>query len=478
MKYDRANFVASLAMLLCGTGLTGCASGPTHPPIEDRLTPAFVGIPGPQLGGKQLVVLRFPYAFSEADAPELRRRFNSGAYFGLGRFASEREPDEKTFDGAVAKTSYYALLLQEALQSRLPDASVILQPVFMQVKDKSVVSFAGDFESIVPSVVIDFFAYVRPQWKPDIVQPFATVGRTLVPIVTVRTLPQVSTQTSGSAAGMAFLAGLTQPGSGAGAYGGAGASIADLMNCGGDDAFLVKSSVLAPTTHITQRPWQPNHHLVWPTLKLTLDSAVVKGTANELQGNQAVDALAYVVRDVMRAVENHPVAQRELASLSAQNYDLTAASSIRAGRPITQQQENLLKAFAGAEQVFLERQSLALHDRLLSGEWPVSFRESRAKEQSSLTKAKAVGWLSILAAGAMGSPVATMALSDSLEGSYTNWASSMTTSLVEVRAEQLNVSFNELGSESEITAHSMLELRTKLREIYAKTTKAPSKSAR
>lgn len=478
MKHDRANSIASLAMLLCGTGLTGCASGPTHPPIEDRLTPVFMGVPAPQLAGKQLVVLRFPYAFSETDAPELRRRFNSGPYFGVGRFASGREPDEKTFDSAVAKTSYYALLLQEALQSRLPDASVILQPVFMQVKEKSVVALAGDFESILPTVVIDFFAYVRPQWKPDIVQPFATVGRTLVPIVTVRTLPQVSTETSGSAAGMIFLAGLTQPGSGAGAYGGAGASIVDLLNCSGDDAFFMKSSVLAPATHITQRPWQPNHHLVWPTLKLTLDSDVVKGTANELQGNQTVDALAYIVRDVMRAVENHPVAQRELNASSAQNYDLAAAASIRAGQPITQRQDQLLKAFAKAEQVFLEKQSLALHDRLLSGEWPASFRESRAKEQSSLTKAKAVGWLSILAAGAMGSPGATMALSNSLDSSYTNWASSMTTSLAEVRAEQLNVSFNELGRESEITAHSMLELRTKLREVYAKVTKTPRKSAR
>lgn len=451
--------------------LAGCASGPDYPPIEDKLKPEFIGTAPPPSVDKQIVVVRFPFGFNEADAAELRRRFNEGPYYGAPQVESGRDPDEKTFDSAVAKTSYYAFRLQEALQARLPEATVVIQPVVMQLNGGSTVTFGGDFQSVAPTVVVDFFAYVWPQWKPDITQPFATVGRTLVPIITVRTLPQVSASTAGAVAGMRFLTGVTQAGNGSGAFAGAGASILELLNCTAEDAFVQTSPVLADTTHITARPWRPDSFLAWPTLKVTLDSAVVDNAPNELSSHQAVDAIGNLVRDVLVAAESSQAAQRTLSALYAENYDPEAAALIREGGQLDPQRAAMLKSFSSAEQKFLEKQALALRERLASGEWSTSFKDSRAKEQSSLTKAKVVGWVGILAAGAIGNPGVTMALSETLDSSYTSWASSMSTAMADVRKEQLNVALEEVGAETEISASSLVELRGKLRELYQKRTK-------
>jgi len=474
LYWSQVSLARRLWVIAVFLSVGGCATGPDYPPIEDKLKPEFVGSAPVPAVGKQIVVVRFPFGFNEADGAELRRRFNEGSYYGVPRYKGGRDPDEKTFDAAVAKTSYYAFRLQEALQVRIPEATVVLQPVNMQMKDGSTVIYGGDFESVAPTVVIDFFAYVWPQWRPDIVQPFATMGRTLVPIVSVRTLPQVSSTTSGAVAGMRFLTGVTTSGTGAGAYEGAGAGILELLNCAVEDAFVQTSAVLADTTHINTRPWRPDSFLAWPTLKVTIDSETIDTAPNELSTQQAVDAIGHLVRDVLVAAEANAEAQRSLAAFYALNYDPEAAAAIREGRELDAHQAKLLKSFAGVEQKFLEKQTQALHGRLATGDWAASFKDSRAKEQSSLTKAKVVGWVGILAAGAIGNPGVTMALSQTLDSSYTNWASSMSTAMADVRAEQLNVAFEELGSETEISASSLVELRGKLRELYVRRTNAAS----
>jgi hypothetical protein len=444
--------------------VAGCAAAPGYPPVKARLEAQFAGQQAAPLSMKQLVVLRFPFAADENDAAELRGRFNGGTYYGMPRPERGRKPDEDTLGAALAKTAYYAVRLHEALQAQLPDADVVLQPVSLRVRD-GVVAFAAGEDPIAPAVVVDFFAYVWPKWQPGKSQPFATVGRTVVPIVTVRTLPQVSAQTSGAVSGMQMLAGAVRPGSGSGAFAGAGAGIVELLDHRGPQPFPRRSRILQDPAFLERGPWQPDRFLGWPTLRLTLDEEIVAGDRNEFAGTDFALGLSSVVRDVMGAVASHPAARAELAAFVADSYDAPAAAALRAGRTLDPRQRAWLDACAAAERTFLARQSDALRERL-AGEWSISFREARAQEQRSLTKAKVVGWIGLVAGGLIGAPGVSLGVAEIFDSANSRWARRMNDALGDVRSVPLRISWQDADAESEIEARSLADLRAQLKERY------------
>jgi hypothetical protein len=156
---------AALAWL----GLAGCAVT-KHVPASTEMEPTLVGEPAALTPGaaEHLVVVRFPIALHEASAAELRRRFIDGAYYARPKLPRAPTRGETTLDEAVAKTSYYAFRLQEALQRRL-SAPVVLHPTELVVDDSG--SVRQQPLSALPTAAaeVDFFAYIWPQWQYDLV---------------------------------------------------------------------------------------------------------------------------------------------------------------------------------------------------------------------------------------------------------------------------------------------------------------------
>jgi hypothetical protein len=226
------------------------------------------------------------------------------------------------------------------------------------------------------------------------------------------------------------------------------------------------SPALQATAIIDRRPWSPNFFVAWPTYKLNFDNEVADSASNELTVEQAVAGISGLINDVAGAARVSPSSQREIAAVFARVYDPQAAEAISAGTPVDPKRVALLSSFAKAEQQFVVKQTEALVTRMASDEWISSFRTARDKEQSQLTKAKVVGWAGIIAAGAIGVPGVTLAISEAMDATYTNWATSMETTFVEIRQMQLAVNFEAVGVEESITATSLDELRRKLKALY------------
>lgn len=451
-------YAAAVAWL----GLTGCA-WTKHVPASTKMEPPFVGEPVTlaPAASEHLVVVRFPFALDEQAAPELRRRFNEGAYYALPRRRRARPPDETTLDEAVAKTSYYAFRLQAALEERM-SVPVILHPTELVVDATGAVRQRSVSALPTAAVVVDFFAYIWPQWQYDIIQPLATFGRTLVPLITVRTLPQASPETGGAVAGMRYLAGLAETGDGPAAFSGLGATVVELLNCPQADAFLQQNGRLQKSTYVERRPWQPGSFVAWPTYQLTFGRDQ-NASENELSVETAVAGLAGVVADALAAAQSQPAALREVAAAHAQWYDPVAARALRGEIPLDEARGSLLADFARAEREFLVRQTGDLQAWIEKSGWTATFREARAREQAQVDRAKAVGWVGTLAAGLVPVPGTTVGSYMLMSAAYQAWSSMLVTALMNSGHEDIGI--KDVGSRP-LAANSLEDLRRKLSEIY------------
>jgi hypothetical protein len=455
--------LALFATALTWLGLSGCA-WTKHVPASIEMEPAFVGEPVALAPGAadHLVVVRFPFALDEQSAGELRRRFNEGAYYALPRRPKGRAPADTTLDEAVAKSSYYGFRLQEALQARLP-AQVVLHPTELVIDGAGTVRQRSLSALPTATVVVDFFAYIWPQWGYDLIQPLATFGRTLVPLITVRTVPPASPDTAGAVAGMRYLAGLADAGEGPAAFSGAGATVVELLNCPQPDAFLQQNGQLPKSVLVEQRPWRPGAFIAWPTYQLTFDRDQT-ASDNELAIETAVDGLAGVIADALAVAESNPDALREIEAANVQWYDAAAAEALRGGSPLDTARGELLADFARAEREFLVRQTRDLQARVETTGWAATFREARAKEQQQVDRAKAIGWVGALAAGLVPVPGSTYGTYMLASAVYQAWSTVLVAALMESVRE--DIAFGEVGSEP-ISAASLDELRGKLGGIYA-----------
>jgi hypothetical protein len=428
------------------------------------MEPAFVGEPVELAPGasEHHVVVRLPLALDEQAAPELRRRFNEGAYYALPRRPGARRPGETTLDEAVAKTAYYAFRLQAALQERMP-VPVILHPTELVVDAAGAVRQRPVSAFPTATVVVDFFAYIWPQWQYDIIQPLATYGRTLVPIITVRTLPPASPDTGGAVAGMRYLAGLAEPGDGPAAFSGVGATVVELLNCPRSDAFLQQNGRLQKSTYVERRPWQPGAFVAWPTYQLTLGRNQ-DASDNELTIETAVAGLAGVVADALGAAQSQPEALRDIAATHAQWYDPAAAQALRGDMPLDEARISLLADFARTEREFLVRQTRELQARVEKSGWTTAIREARAREQAQVDRAKAIGWVGTITAGLVPVPGTTVGSYMLMSAAYQAGSTLLVTSLMNSGHE--DIVLEDVGSHP-LSAGSLDDLRRKLAEIYA-----------
>ena len=458
MRVAPAVYAAAVAWL----GLAGCA-WTKHVPASMAMEPAFVGEPVElqPAAAEHLVVVRFPFALDKQTAAELRRRFNEGSYYALPRRTRARPPGETTLDEAVAKTSYYAFRLQEALQERL-SAPVILHPTELVVDDTGSVRQRAVSAMPTATVVVDFFAYIWPQWQYDLIQPLATYGRTLVPLITVRTLPSGSPETGGAVAGMRYLAGLAEPGDGPAAFSGVGATVVELLNCPQPDAFLQQNGRLQKSTYIERRPWQPGKFVAWPTYQLTFDRDQ-EASDNELTIETAVAGVAGVVADALAATESQPAALRELAATHVHWYDPAAAVALRREMSLDETRGALLVDFARAEREFLVRQTRDLQVRVQKSGWTTTFRDARAREQQQVDRAKSIGWVGAITAGLIPVPGTTVGSYMLMSAAYQASATVLVTALMNTGHEA--VVFEDVGSYP-VSAGSLDELRRKLSDIY------------
>lgn len=459
MRRALAWFATALAWL----GLAGCA-WTKHVPASVAMEPAFVGEPADPAPGvaDHLVVVRFPIALDEQSAAELRRRFNEGAYYALPRRPKGRAPAETTLDEAVAKSSYYGFRLLEALQARLP-APVVVHPTELVVDDSGTVQQRSVSAQPTATVVIDFFAYIWPQWGYDLIQPLATYGRTLVPLITVRTVPLASPDTAGAVAGMRYLAGLADPGDDPAAFAGAGATIVELLNCPQPDAYLQQNGLLPKSLLVEQRPWRPGTFIAWPTYQLTFDRDQT-ASDNELSIETAVDGLAGVVADALAIAGGRPDVLHEIEATNAQWYDTDAAEALRDGSALEEARAGLLAAFARAERELLVRQTRDLLTRVESSGWTTTFREARAREQQQVDRAKAIGWVGSIAAGLVPVPGTTVGTYMLASAAYQAWSTVVVTALMQSGHE--DIVFEDAGSHT-VSAGSLDELRRKLGGVYA-----------
>jgi hypothetical protein len=197
---------------------------------------------------------------------------------------------------------------------------------------------------------------------------------------------------------MRYLAGLAVPDDGPAAFSGAGTTIVELLNCPQSDAFEQQNGRLPSSLFIKQRPWTPGGFVAWPSYQLTLDRDQT-ASDNELDVETAVAGLAGVVADALAAIGSQPAALRDIAAAHAAWYDVAAAEGLRQEIPLDEARHALLADFARAEREFLVRQTRDLQARLESSGWTAKIREARAMEQQQVDRAKAIGWVSTIAAG-------------------------------------------------------------------------------
>jgi hypothetical protein len=287
-------------------------------------------------------------------------------------------------------------------------------------------------------------------------------GRTLVPLVTVRTVAAGSPETGGAVAGKRYLAGLAVPDDGPAAFSGAGATIVELMNCPQPDAFEQQNGRLPSSVFIKQRPWAPGKFVAWPTYQLTFDRDQA-ASDNELGVETAVAGLAGVVADALAAIGALPAALRDIAAAHAAWYDVAAAEGLRQEIPLDEARRTLLADFARAEREFLVRQTRDLQARLESSGWPAKIREARAMEQQQVDRAKAIGWASTIAAGLVTVPGTMLASYMLMTGAYGAFSAMLTTALMNSGHEDIAI---EAAGAQPIPAASLEELRRKLKVIY------------
>lgn len=469
------------ALVLASAALGGCAS-------YSKLNPAFIGEePAAMSDDRHIVVVRILTGVDEESAPNLRQRYISQAYFGGPKSGSSKVVDPNMLDQSVAKTTFYAFQTFEALRKALPDAVVIPQPVTLSTDSYGNAAYTSNLDVPTPTVVVDFFAYVDPEWTPDIVQPFSTVGRTVMPIYSVRTWPHLSSNTSGAVSGMEMLAPLVSAGNGSGAFAGAGANIVEFLNCRCENAHKRDKgkTYLVDAEELTRaRAWAPDSFLAWPLYKLNFESLERLDGKSDMAADPSVKTLAWIIRDALAVASADENVNQHLLAQRLEYYDPDAAEAVRDGVKLEASKADLFAKIERAELQYFRNSAEAFVDSHLTEELRTSFMEIRKKEQEHVRNAKAMSWVGIVASAALVSAAAdsgstaslsnaqiTMtALMDTMEDSFNNMAQSIDQAQGRFGAQQTSLSITLAEREAEIVASDIHELRAKLKAHYEKIT--------
>lgn len=377
---------------------------------------------------------------------------------------------------SLLKTTYFALRLFDELSQSLPEASVILVPATLSLDHGGKLELVNEIEAALPSVLIDFFAWVPAGWAYYGIgtTPMATVGRVLYPVISARTDPEVLPETKGAIFGTSTLDPLLVPGSGPGAYGGMGASIAELI---GDHRPAAQRKVsdwdtrprpFSKSTFSQSRPWTRGRYVSLPRISLALTEPDENGRPGF---SEDISVISMLVSDALADMnsERHVV---ELAKTRIGFYEPNP-SDLTANEP----QSVVLREIVAAETEYSTAQSRALRDGLLNQDWARAIERNLEDEHSQMKSAAtmevAMFFVGAAAAGALGAAggQATGAsvgssLIESGRLAVQNTAMAIDQALSSARSEQLSVSIEIGGQESQITAANFEELRTKLRNLY------------
>lgn len=487
-------FHAVFAVVLYAT-LGGCASYPTQ---TDKFPAALVG-EEPQASPKassQVVIVRILTGLDEAAAPDLRARLINEAYYGRPKTSySKKNLDLNTLDQSVAKTTFYGFQVFEALRTALPEATVIPQPVSLTIDGAGMATFTSKAEVPTPTVVVDFFAYIPPDWVPGSTQPFATMGRTVVPIYTIRTAPSVSPGTGGAVSGMEFLAPVVAEGYGRGAFSGAGASILELLNCRCEDAYKrnkEKTYLIDKEELAKARAWTPEKFVAWPSYKHNFETLDTLDGRSDMAPDASLKAVAWLVRDALAAAATNDEAMIAARADRLEYYDAAAAQALRSGIELDPVKADVFRRVEETEQEYFQAVSAGFLSRHLNEEVLTAFLEVRKEEQSQIKTAKTMSWvgfgLNLALAGAasyngsnlaMSNAMVTMtAMNQVMEDSFANMAQSVDLNQGQFGKDQIKVSMQLADGEKQLSVKNYDDLRRQLQTYYVRAAKPRGQGVR
>lgn len=468
--------------------LAGCASYPVQ---TDKFPVALIG-EEPQaspMASRQVVVVRILTGLDETAAPDLRERFINEAYYGWPKTSyGKKNLDLNTLDQSVAKTTFYGFQVFEALRTALPEATVIPQAVMLTTDGAGRATFASKVEVPTPTVVVDFFAYIPPDWVAGSTQPFATMGRTVVPIYTIRTVPDVSPETSGAVSGMEFLTAVVNEEYGKGAFGGAGASILELLNCRCEDAYTrdkEKAYIIEKEELAKERAWVPGKFVALPSYKHNFETLDTLDGRNDMSPDASLKAVAWLVRDALTAAASNDDVMRAARADRLEYYDPAAAQSLRSGVELDDIREHALSRIEATEQMYFQTVSAEFVNTHLTEDVLVAFLEARREEQSQIKSAKTMSWvgfgLNMALAGAasyngsnlaMSNAMVTMAaMNQVMEDSFANMAQSVDVAQGKLGKKQISITTDLARQDQTLTVSDFGDLRAKLKAYYVGATK-------
>jgi hypothetical protein len=211
--------------------------------------------------------------------------------------------DEEQYaaSATIAKTTFFGAQFYSLLKEKaLPGVDLVMQPIVFVFGKGGTWEPMQQLSEVPPStIVVDFLTYVDPRPSNEC----SSVGYTLCALVSIRTHPTASPNTSGALAGPAPFTGLLTNGHSVSndAAAGSGATIHELFGLSSEEYrnFRSKTKPFAGGVLLDRRPLTANKYVEFPLMRVLTpngpDGAVVKGS-------DSLEPYAFAIADAVNVV--------------------------------------------------------------------------------------------------------------------------------------------------------------------------------
>ena len=477
-----------------------------------------------------LVVIRYP-AFVDSDAETLYQKLYDNRGFTniffnppmdsveLGWQMQDPQVNVRARDmegghlEALLKTTYLAIDFYRYLSGLLPPNSVRLQPVRISQRiarknapgaiawgeTAPVTLVEVPTESYPPAVLyVDIFAHVHPYWRIpyEAYNWGTTFGKTVLPLITVRTSPRGSPKTLGGIAGMnAFVPYLRIPPVTADATDGLGVTFVEYLNgTAGVPPTLKEFS----KDQLSDRPPVSLDRYLSLSLKVfTLNETVLREQAGKTSPvgtpSEPIFTDYYqIIREALGLIP-YAVATRDARIRYVSWFDPRLGQSLVSGVSPSERDQlklEILRKFEQAEWDFLGKKDEELIAKTFWGPWGsfvrdqrvaeedfrVRFQKAESEAQANLMFKSFMSGLTPMGPGGFGS-LATLATAIKLSREAIREQTKINEQLVGISKtfqqnlqnevdRELKFVFDVGGESVELRAKSLEELRFKMKRVY------------